>query len=195
MRLLVAASSAAVTVETPPTSTRFSFSRNACKLTSAAFNLVRNSPKRLFIQVLAVADIAILASNWLSIKPLAKRLAALAAMRGSAISTCTRTSWLLPCGSMLMRPMNCLTTESKICSSLGPVSASRSSGKAPGISLFSCKPPIHPLISSKGASCWRGSNSGCVVRFNSLTTRSAKERDFSNSNCVSKYSLPLPSKP
>ncbi|MNN39420.1 hypothetical protein D3C81_1534560 [compost metagenome] len=174
-------------------STRFSFSQNACSLSSASFSLVRSSSMRVFIQLVAVMDISMVASSWPSMKPLAMALAALAAMRGSAISTCNWTSWLLPSGAMLTRFMKVLVTSSKIFASVGSTPSSRSSGRMTGMASPMLKLASRPPMSISGSGCWRGSNSGCVVRFNFLTTRSARARDLSSSNWVSRYSLPIPS--
>ncbi|MOA42483.1 hypothetical protein D3C78_1645350 [compost metagenome] len=81
-------------------------------------------------------DISMVASSWLSIKPLAMALAARAAVRGSAMSTCILTSWLLPCGSTLTRSMNALVTRLKICASVGSPSSSRSPGRVTGTTLL-----------------------------------------------------------
>ncbi|MDT4842280.1 hypothetical protein FQZ97_761750 [compost metagenome] len=165
MRSPVRVSSAALMVATPFTSTRFSASRNVCRRSSASFSLVRSSPRRLFIQLAAVMDISMLASSWLSMNPLAIALAATAAMRGSDMSTCTLTSWLLPCGTTLMRSMKSLVTESRICASVGSPSFSRSSGSVTGTTLLKSWRDSRPRRSIRGSGCCRGSNSGSVVRF------------------------------
>ncbi|MNR04698.1 hypothetical protein D3C85_1206800 [compost metagenome] len=156
---------------------------------------MRSSPRRLFIQLVAVMDISMVASSWASMKPLAMALAALVAMRGSAMSTWTLTSWLLPSGAMLTRSMKALVTSSKIFASVGSTSASRSSGRVAGTTLLKSKLASRPPMSISGSGCWRGSNSGWVVRFSCLTTRSARARDLSSSNWVCRYSLPVPSRP